>query len=495
MTARKPWSFAAGQKGRPHRVTVFENPQREWTLTLRWTVDAADGPKRKIETLEGRKLRTAKGVIIKDVERWAKAKAQEKYESLMRGDAERMAEAATADAAAIEQAPLTIGETDEKLTDPAHGKYPTATQHRRETLNALNFARTVWGSQRTWNSIVKADIRALGRARIQQLRKQERIGLAGAEHTVQRILTVAQWLRDEELIEPGACVPPKNWKEQLSTYWVEVTGAPELPAPFRPRFTIEEALKIADAAGSVDPRLEVILWLAPNQRMAQVARLRRSNIDLAAKVLRIPTRGRKKKGAVIAMSDDEFDVLMRALTDGYLRDLEKAYLAGEITDYPVFPAGSMPGSRLHREGRDSVSKWPSWRPPSAPTATVERHVTAGFVDRGTIADWFAIAEEKAGVPHVEKRGPRGARRTFVDEAKKEKISREGLTSTGGWADPQMADRIYADEEQMHAAEEARDVRTRIRKRVRKEQDENEPNPQQTTNSAPETESAVGRGVT
>src|SRR5581483_2181060 len=111
---------------------------------------------------------------------------------------------------------------------------------------------------------------------------------------------------------------------------------------------IQEALKIADAAASIDPRLELILWVAPNQRMAQVARTRRSNVDLAKRIVRIPTRSRKKKGALIAMTADEFAVLERALSTGYLRELEAAYQRGELADYPLFPAGAMPGSRLHR---------------------------------------------------------------------------------------------------------------------------------------------------
>ena len=55
MTPRKAWSFAAGKKGRPHRVKVMENPQRDWTLLLRWTESTPDGPRLKAESL-GRDL-------------------------------------------------------------------------------------------------------------------------------------------------------------------------------------------------------------------------------------------------------------------------------------------------------------------------------------------------------------------------------------------------------------------------------------------------------
>jgi integrase len=491
MTQRKPWSFAAGKKGRPFRVTVFENPQRDWTLALRWNVETDEGTKRKTESLEGRKLRTVDGKIVREIERWAKAQAQNKYESLLRGDAEREAEATAAAEAAAINAPLTIGETEAKLVDPARGKYPTPSQHRKETLNAVNLARVVWGSDRAWNTIRKGDIRALGRARIQQLRGREHTGLAGAEHTVQRVLTVAQWLRDEDLIEPGACVAPKTWKEELRGYWLETSSQAELPRPKRPRYTVEEALKIVDAAATVDPRLALMLWLAPNQRLGQVSRARRSNVDLKANEVKIPTKG-KKRGAVIDMTPGERAVLDTVLTIGYLRELEGAYQRKEIDDYPLFPSGQLPGGRVLRRGFGSDPAKPaSWRAPELPTATVDRHATATTIARETIGDWFALAEAKAGVEKLTGRGAYGVRRTFVDAGKDLKISRDGMTALGGWADPQMADRIYADEEQRAARREARDVRARIRNEGLNEPTENGLNPQQTSNSAPVTEGAVG----
>lgn len=426
-------------------------------LTVRWSIDTPAGAQRKTESL-GKKLRTAEGRVIREVERWAKAQAQAKHEALLRGDDQRAA-AAEAELANV---PLTIGETERKITDAAHGKYPTPSQHRTETIAAINFARTVWGSDRAWNTIAKADIRALGRARIQQLRAREHTGLAGAEHTIARVLTVAQWLRDEELIEPGACVPPKNWKEELRGFWLETSKRPELPKPKRLRYSIEEALKIVDAAAAIDPRLALMLWLAPNQRLGQVSRAHRSHVDLANDEVRIPSRG-KKRGAVIAMTPAERAVLDTALAIGYLRELEAAFVRGEIADYPLFPSGQLPGGRVLRRGVPSdPDKPPSWRAPDVPTASVDRHATATTVARKTIADWFDAAELKAGVKKMSGRGAYGVRRAFVDAGKELKISREGLTSLGGWSDPQMADRIYADEEQRYARNEARDVRAKIR---------------------------------
>ena len=50
----------------------------------------------------------------------------------------------------------------------------------------------------------------------------------------------------------------------------------------------------------------------------------------------------------------------------------------------------------------------------------------------------------------------------MDAAKVLGISREALKEHGGWADTQIPDRIYADQEAEFARNEARDVRARIR---------------------------------
>lgn len=120
--------------------------------------------------------------------------------------------------------------------------------------------------------------------------------------------------------------------------------------------------------------------------------------------------------------------------------------------------------------------------------------TATAIQRRTIGEWFEQAEAKAGVTKQDGRGPYGVRRTFVDAGKALRISREGLTALGGWADPQMADRIYAEEEQRYAQREARDVRARIRGEPLRESGENGDNYQQTSNSRSQAEAAVGQGV-
>jgi hypothetical protein len=66
------------------------------------------------------------------------------------------------------------------------------------------------------------------------------------------------------------------------------------------------------------------------------------------------------------------------------------------------------------------------------------------------------------VPHIHGRGGRGLRRGGVDGAKREKISREALKNFGGWNSTEVADAVYAEQEQEYAAEEAARVRAKIR---------------------------------
>src|SRR5688572_25034229 len=119
MTSRVAWKHSVGKRGR-HVVTVLELPTRDYTLYLRWWVDSPKGRKPVHQSLD-RKLRTADGKIVKETERWAKQQAQEKLESLIRGDETRAPDPA------VPNAGLALGEVKALITDAKRGKYPTAT--------------------------------------------------------------------------------------------------------------------------------------------------------------------------------------------------------------------------------------------------------------------------------------------------------------------------------------------------------------------------------
>lgn len=409
----------------PHKVTVYEELARKGVLYLRWR----QGGNWKKKSLR-RVLRTPRGRIDPEVQKWALQQAESQYARLVAG-------ISPSERAAL--LPLSIAEGLSRVTDSATGKYPTDTPHRREVMREMKRAVAQWGSDTPWEAIKRADLRKLWRYRILELRQAGDTGLRGAEITMSRVLAVATWLRDEELIPTGAAVAPRTWKKELRADWVELTGERSLPEPRRPRHSLEEMRKILAKAGEVDPRFELAMALGAELRIGQVIRCRRSDLDLEHETLTVRGKG-QKRGVVEKLTAGQMKVARYHLIEGYLRDLER-----ERADYPLFPAGQMPGGRSGKA-----------------VATVLRHGSAQPIDRSVVDDWFHEAERLAEVPVVKGRAAYGLRRIAVDAAKAQGISREAMREHGGWADNQMPDKIYADQEVEWAREEARDHRAKIR---------------------------------
>ena len=418
------WSHDVGEI--PFKVTAYEEPSRARTLYLRWR--SAGNWRRK--SLKRALPRDAKGRPDPETVAWAVRQADAQYQALRQGTPEPAEERLVR--------PLTIAEGLVRVTDPLTGKYPVRSAHRREVETALQFAARVWGKDRAWNSIRRADIRQIWRERINQLRAAGEVGHRGAEVTVSRILTVANWLRDEELILPGACVAPRTWKLDLRADWRALSGSDRDPEPRRPRHTLDEMLRLLDAAWDVDARFGLLVSLGAELRLGQVVRCRRSDLDLDARTLLVPTSG-KKRGVLQKLTSGQVAAVERAIA-GYLSALD-----AELADYPLFPQGQMPGGRK-----------------GAPVAEVERHGTARPLNRKTLNQWFRDAERRAGVVHVPFRGGYGIRRLAVDEYKRRGISREGLMQAGGWSDSQIPDAVYADQKAEYAADEASRLRAAMR---------------------------------
>jgi hypothetical protein len=211
--------------------------------------------------------------------------------------------------------------------------------------------------------------------------------------------------------------------------------------------------------------------LGAELRGGQIKRARRSDLSLPELTpgvddfgtFRVPGQG-KKRGTTVDLTRGQRAAVDRALAPetGYLRELEAAYLRGELTDYFLFPGGQMPGIRAHRRGGSAKPESPpSWRAPVHPMATIARH-TSSHVDDTAVRKWVRAAETMAEIPHVPGRSWYGGRRVTVDLAKGEKISREALQEHGGWTDSQVPDAIYSEQERAYARKEARDVRARYR---------------------------------
>lgn len=421
MTKAELWQDRVGLS--PHAVIVYENAEKGGTIYLRWR-SGGNWKKRSL----GASLRDERGRVKSELRRMALAEAERQYELL---SGKRAPASAT-------KAPLTLAATWPIISHAKTGLYPTLTPHAKEVAMALRDAGRILGDTTPWDLIDRARIRGLGRTRIDDLRAKKTTGYRGAEVTLQRLFAIAAWLRDEGLIATDACLPPRKWRDDLRSYWQQVAGVAASPEPTRPRHTLPEMRRILEKAGSVDPRLELLLALGAELRLGQVLRARRSDLSVEHRTLTI--RGaRKKRGTVVELTAGQWAAWERA-RDGYLAKLEEA-----LPDYPLFPRGQMPGGRSGH-----------------PVAEVARHGDAPHIDRNSVINWFHLAETKAKVPYVRGRSAYGLRRVAVDAAKEMGISREGLKAHGGWTDSAVPDAIYAEQDAGYARTEARDVRARIR---------------------------------
>lgn len=423
------WSDSVGFL--PHKVTVYENAERKLTLYLRWRERDADGSTNWGKLSLRRTLPRLRGKPDPAVVAWARAQAEQKYAELVKG-------VPTADRTVVHA--LSITEGIARLLNAETGKYPAATPHRREVERELKHVVRILGGDTRWDMIKKQELRRLWRHRIRELRAAGEIGYRGTEITVQRLLAAAAWLRDEEHIGAGACVAPSRWKVLLREDWMGIAGVTSVPEPERPRHSLKEMRAILAVTDRVDPRFGLLMTLAAELRAGQVLeRSRRTDIDLEHKTLTVHG-SKNKRGGLVKLTPGQLRAIKYALKKGYLRELE-----ANLPDYYLFPAGQMPGGRSGRA-----------------VADVERHGKAGPIDRSVLDNWFKAAETLAEVPHVRGRGPYSFRRVHVDEAKRRHVSREGLKEVGLWGDHQTPDRIYADQVQDYARDEARDLRAVIR---------------------------------
>lgn len=413
-TAR--WEHAEGNI--PHKVTAFENTERKGVAYLQWR---ADGNWR-YQSLRFT-LRTTDGKLIKARVREAVDAARAKHRTLLSG----------APPADRPKAALTLGQTVPLLTAPGKGLYPDDTPHRREVVRSFALAVAVLGEDVAWVALKPSHVRDVWRAKLAGVRAKGGAGRRAAQIVVRDLRAIAGKLAEEELIpREVVLVVTKKIREEI------LTATPDAKVS-RPRHTIEESRRIMAVAWEVDPRFGLLMALGAELRLGQVRRARRAALDVTAGRFTSPGTG-KKRGEVVHLTAGQREAVTRAL-NGYLREME----AVAHPDYRLFPAGQMAGARKG-EG----------------VASPVRHADAKPVGTKTIGDWFREAEVLAGVPHLAGRGYYGIRRGAVDGAKSAGISREGLQKLGGWADSQVPDRIYADQEAEYAREEASTVRAKNR---------------------------------
>lgn len=427
----EPWSATVGE--RPFLVHVEERTLRKSVAYLRWWDVQADNWRTEST---GIKVRDAKMRLLREATTEAVGQARSKAAALQ----------GPAQATVLAGHQLTLEDGYHKAFHPESGRWLADTAHRREAQRSLEFVMAVLGRTRVWVSIRKRELREVWTAKIKQLQASDgshprtRQGHRGAEIVIARLLTVAGWLRDEELLPPGACVAPRTWKQQLREDWRALRGETRDPEPHRPRFTMDEAARILAKAPAVDPRLALLLELGLELRPGQVARCRRSDLDLEASTLRVYGQG-KKRGTTIELTEAQHVAVLTTLTAGYLSALET-----EGGDFPLFPQGKMAG-----------------RSKGIPVAG-SRHRAAPPLVETTLGEWFRQAEAMAGVSHVRGRGLYGFRRLAVDQS--DGLDALALQEMGGWTDEQTPNRIYRDQVRKGARGRAREHRGGFRERLK-----------------------------
>lgn len=396
----------------PHKVAVVTRPGKGDRLWLRWRRDG------------NWKHESLKAVVGEMPPAVYERRAHEKLARLL-------------NQLPVEQrpttAPLTLRQGLALAIDPERGLYPVDTPHRREVAREVDRAAVIL-EDKPWSAITDDDLVALWRRRIRTLTRAGSRGYRGAEITLDRLFGVAAWLRRRKHIPAGACVPPEDWDQQLASDWRTLTQSDGDYRPDQPRYTLEEFRSLIRVAPDVDPRFGLMLALGAELRLGQVARARRSWLDLDARTFRVPGKG-GKKGTTERLTLAQMIAVTEAL-EGYCRTLELRWLHDAV-DYVLIP-----GRRFLRGQAVAAEAKP--------------------VSRAQWRRWLGEAEEKAGIVHQRGRGGRGMRRTGVDGAKKAKISREALKNFGGWLSTEVADDVYADQEAVYAGEEAARVRAQIR---------------------------------
>lgn len=419
-----PEAFKVESKVGGIRFVVEEMPSRPGYVVMRRWVNG-EWKRKSVGRME---LRDERGAVLPSAIEQAEIVAAKWHHELTGLEPDK----------AVAPALGTVGQTWAQISDPATGKYPHQTPFRDELQRALEYAVATWGADRPWVGISADDWTRLMRQRLTEQVARGRTGLRSTEITVARIITAANWLRKKKRIPFDAAIIDPEWRtDELAPFYMGLTKTKSMPEPFRPRHTDEEARKLIAVSWDVDPRFGLMMALGAELRLGQVARSRRSDLDLTANTFTVKGSG-DKKGETIELTPGQSIAVQRAL-EGYLREFEAA--GGS---YHLFPGGRMIG----KKGGDPVARQ---------TIRGLQHI-----NENTIRDWYWEAETLAGILRVKGRGVYGVRRAAVDHALKGKISQQGLKSLGGWSSDEMPRRVYADQENKNGRREAATSRASFR---------------------------------
>lgn len=397
-------AWSATIEGTSPPLTVYERTDRNGQLYIKWS-DGNSWRRPKLRKLAS--VRDEDGRIDSDLANRARGLALAQYRKARAED--------EGSSSTPCNGPLTLGQGRDLVIAVPGGKYATKSQQREAMRLALDRAGEILGEDRPWEDLKPRDYQELWRtfARRNASGKWD-LGWRMAEQTTQLLLAATNWLHEQGKIDV-APHPPSRWRGKLKADWQEILDLHKRPEPHRPRYSEEEMERLWRHLPSADPRLQLAVGLGAEFRVGQAKRSWRSDLNLSPEAGighgTFAIHGRlRKKGEVIHLIPEQ-----RALVDGaldletgHLRDFERAYLAGELEDYPLFPGGELQDGKL-----------PFQQP------FVHMH-------RRTLLTYFHKLEAAAGVEHMGGRAFYGIRRRSTDETRKHTKDERVLDASGGW---------------------------------------------------------------
>jgi integrase len=352
-------------------------------------------------------------------------------------------------------APLTLEQGFELALDLTDGKYPMKTPRWQEVNRARTKLERILGKRRPWVEVRPGDARRVWRTLAQEYAAaQHKEGLCGprqAEVTVDALYSVAGWLRDEDRLPSDAVPAMGRWRAKLKAEWQEITD--EEVRPIRPRHSEHELCLLFKHVhhADVDPRFALAFDLGGEQRLGQVLRARRRDLELPLRVAdrtgddlvghvgQIRIRGvGKKTTQVIVLSSEQRDAVEAAFA-GYLADYEAHWRAGDVDDYLLFPSGRF------KHGKAKVQADPT-------------HLT-----RDAALGMFHDLERIAGVTAMKGRGWYGVRRRATDLAEDQETDERVLNSITGHRNSDTRRLVYQESERPEVLARAAITRSRVRR--------------------------------
>jgi hypothetical protein len=433
------------------KIYAWERLDRDGYVFVKFTSETKHGKDRrkKMKLPATLRVRDKKGRIDAKLVREAERAVQQFAGEIFFGD--------NTDRPTNETRPLTLAAGFRLALDleSGKGKYATKTERWKEVNRARKKLECVLGRDRPWAEVTPLDVqgiwRRMARAYLEAANREKSPGPRQTEVTIDGLYSVASWLRDQQLLRSDILLSPKTWRSRLKEDWAKIVG--QQVEPQRPRHTHEDMRKLFAAARDprVDPRLGLAFLLGGEQRLGQVLRTRRSQLDLPPVsearvkllesadlgIVRISGSG-KKHAAPIALLPDQRQAIEAALR-GYLAEYEACYTGGVIDDYYLFPA-----RRLCR----GVAK------------VVE---PANPLGKDGARKHFRTLEAIAGVKSQKGRGWNGVRRIATDVAEDFEKDERVLNAMTGHRDSATRRLVYQERHRPEVLRKAALTRAAIRR--------------------------------